>query len=268
MSNTAAAIDDIIVFHRLLQLGKPSKVSTITDGLGHWHYQIGMVLMGTKLVKDCLRRLGDAGLVERPTTQTYVATWGKDETGVARPPLPLSAPALRDVPSTGPFCPARREMHAEGWLYPVAGRMDITHTGALGGATLIRDGGGCRMRTSYLASMLADIHRKSGYQVYRSAENTLQMRAKRMGFAVDLREGRMPRCPVCSDELPGFGEQTCRICDRKMIFRQADGPFCTGTVTTGPVDITLMDPTGQAPGSLWTVGAQLQALHKMLLEAK
>lgn len=278
------SLDEILVFQKLITIGKPVKISAIIDELTKYHAPMqGVIQLGQMTVKHSLGVLVKAGLVVRPTSVTYQATWGTDADGKRRPALPLLAPALRERPraifslSPGPDY----ETVVEGFLYPEPGSTLIAHTAPTGGyvGRLVDKDGALRIVTDSVIYDLAQLHKTKGYQIYRSAENHLQMAVRRLGWTLELREGRQPMCPCCETVMDGYGHQTCHVCNRLMTFREPDGPFCTGTVVTSPIHLGVAEhrpsrmptqewpSTAEAPASLWAASTALRSLQR-ILEAK
>jgi hypothetical protein len=264
--------DDILVFHRMLRLGKPARSKDIAMGLAHHRGPIyGMQPLGVPTVKASLAALARAGLVERPTKTTYAATWGTFAPteirpvlqtlapGAARPALPLLDPVLRERRL---FMGASVETFFDGFLYLGAAsaavvRIDGPHVG-----DLVQRGDGWAIRSTVPMLHLAHLHATKGYSAYRGAENALQMAVRKLGAAwtLTITEGVNPKCPVCQSHMEGYGTQTCKPCNRTMNFRRDEArAYCVGHVEA-PVDITLIDPSAQQPLSLWSVTERMATL--------
>lgn len=260
--------DDILVFHRMLRLGKPARAKDITDGLTHWRGAVyGMMPMGLGTVKASLGVLARAGLIVRPTTTTYAATWGTfaeprepgSMVGAARPPLPLLDPVLREKRG---FMGASVETFIDGFMYFGALTAAVWRIDGPNVGDLVRHGDGWAIRSTVPMTHLSHLHATKGYSAYRGAENALQMAVRKLGadWTLTITEGTNPKCPVCHSNMEGYGVQTCKPCVRTMNFRRDEARlYCVGYVET-PVDITLIDPGAKQPLSLWSVAERMATL--------
>lgn len=269
--------DDILVFHRMLTIGKPAKIAVIAEGLQHYRGPIyGMQPLSVPTVKLCVAALTRMGLVERPSKTTYAATWGtfaptaadfrevEPMVGPPRPALPLLAPILRNKRA---FLGNTVETFIDGFLYPIGGHAGITRIDGPALGELTRVGDNYVIRSTLPVQHLAHLHTTKGYSAFRGAENALQIAARKLdGWALSINERPNPKCPVCRDDMEGYGMQTCRPCNRTMNFRRDEMPFCVGHVEA-PVDITLIDPAAEQPRSLWGVAKQLDAINAALATA-
>ena len=252
--------DDILVFHRMLVLGKAMTSRNIAMGLQHWRGAVyGMMPMGVPTVKASLAVLARAGLVERPTKTTYGASWGTFADGVVRPALPVLAPVLREKRM---FMGTSVETFIDGFLYLGGASAAVVRIDGPYVGDLVRHGARWAIRSNLPMIHLSHLHATKGYSAYRGAENALQMAVRKLGadWTLTITEGTNPKCPVCFSDMEGYGTQTCKPCNRTMTFRRDEArPYCVGHVET-PVDITLIDPEAQQPLSLWSVAERMAAL--------
>jgi len=255
--------DDLIVFEKMLRLGRPAKAAEVADGLQRWCGDLyGMQPLSLQTVKGALSRLARAGACARPTKTTYAATWGALPDGTPRPALHLLPPVVRRVPPMGPFMRESVEVFVDGFVYrhPDTATVSRAHGGGTVGV-LAQVPGGWVLRSYSHVTDLADLRAKRGASSYFLASHALQsaVAAAGPGWALVANEKPEPKCPVCQSTLDGYGYQTCRPCKRTMFFRDDGSPFVTGYVEA-PVDLGEVDPQGERFLSLWHVAARLDAM--------
>lgn len=259
--------DDLIVFEKMLRLGRPAKAAEIAEGLQHWCGDLyGMQPLSLQTVKGALYRLARAGACARPTKTTYAATWGVMPDGFPRPALPLLRPTIRRLAPMGPFSREGAEVFVDGFVYRHHSTTTVSraHGGSVVGDVVAAPGGWV-VRSHLPLSDLAVLRADRGASAYFLAMHALRaaVAAAGPGWALVATEKPEPKCPVCQNMLDGYGYQTCRPCNRTMFFRDDGAPFVTGHVEA-PVDLAEVDPSGERSLSLWYVAARLDALRDLV----
>ena len=259
--------DDLIVFEKMLRLGRPAKAAEIAEGLQHWCGDLyGMQPLSLQTVKGALYRLARAGACARPTKTTYAATWGALPDGTPRPALRLLPPVVRRVPPMGPFMRESVEVFVDGFVYRNPSKLTVSRTkdDELVGDLVAVPGGWVVRSRGHLAD-LAVLRADRGASAYFLAMHALRaaVAAAGPGWALVANEKPDPTCPVCQNTFDGYGYQTCRPCNRTMFFRDDGAPFVTGHVEA-PVDLAEVDPSGERSLSLWYVAARLDALRDLV----
>ena len=255
--------DELLVFQKMLRLGRPAKVAEVAEGLRRWGGSLyGLQPLSLQGVKGALSRLARAGACARPTKTTYTATWGALPDGTPRPALQLLPPALERT--AGAFGGDSVTMHFDGFVYrhPSTPTVSWADGGAVvGDVVAVPDGWAIRSRL-HLAD-LAVMRVKSGASAYFLAMHALRsaVAAAGPGWALSAEEKPAPQCPLCRETYEGYGHQTC--CGRHVVVRDDGAPFVTGYIEA-PVDLSEVDPSGERSLSLWYVAARMDALRVLV----
>ena len=253
--------DDLIVFEKMLRLGKPAKAAEIAEGLQRWGGPLyGLQPLSLQGVKGALSRLARAGACARPTKTTYAATWGSLQDGTPRPALHLLPPALKRT--AGAFGGDSVTLYFDGFVYRHPSTPTISR--ADGGAAVgdvVAVPGGWAVRSRLHLDDLAVLRAKSGASAYFLALHALRaaVAAAGPGWSLSAEEKPAPKCPICREPYDGYGYQRC--CERTVIVRDDGAPFVTGHVEA-PVDLAKMDRERSL--SLWAVAERLDSMRALV----
>lgn len=253
--------DELLVFQKMLRLGRPAKVAEVAEGLRRWGGSLyGLQPLSLQGVKGALSRLARAGACARPTKTTYAATWGALPDGTPRPALHLLPPSLERV--SGAFGGDCVTMHFDGFVYrhpstPTVSRAD---GGAVVGDVVAVPGGWVVRSHLHLAD-LAVLRAKGGASAYFLALRALRaaVAAAGPGWALSAEEKTAPQCPICREPYEGYGYQRC--CGRHVVVRDDGAPFVTGYIEA-PVDLAEADR--ERPLSLWAVAERLDSMRALV----
>jgi hypothetical protein len=255
--------DELLVFEKMLRLGRPAKAAEVAEGLQRWGGPIyGLQPVSLQAVKGALSRLARAGACARPTKTTYAATWGALPEGTPRPALHLMPPALERV--AGAFGGDSVTVHFDGFVYrhPSTPTISRADGGAVVGDVAAVPGGWVVRSHLHLAD-LSVLRAKSGASAYFLALHALRaaVAAAGPGWSLSAEEKPAPKCPNCSEPYERYGYQSC--CGRTVIVRDDGAPFVTGCVEA-PVDLAEVDPSRERPLSLWSVAERLDTLRALV----